>query len=201
MLPTDNPSSRVSRLTPAKRRAVRGEDDLMSQGDGKAAIATAQSNSPARFIFVKIPHAIAGTLLLAAIAINIANVVGRYVFSAPVFWAEESLIDILVWGVFIAAGSISYAGNHLSMDFFTAKARAPYRAFLGGLIVVLTVTCAAFVVTQSLQIVSLYYRSGEVSMGAHIPLVLTHSAVLVGFTLMGLAAIIRVRAYVTNNFN
>ena len=173
----------------------------MSQGDSTAAIVPARSTSPARFIFVKIPHAIAGTLLLAAIAINIANVAGRYLFSAPIFWAEEGLIDILVWGVFIAAGAISYAGNHLSMDFFTAKAPPAYRAFLGGLVVVLTVACAAFVVTQSLQVVSLYYRSGEVSMGAHIPLVLTHSAVLVGFTLMGLAALVRIRAYVTNNFD
>jgi TRAP-type C4-dicarboxylate transport system permease small subunit len=173
----------------------------MTEGDAEPPIRAAQSISPARFVFVKVPHAVAGTLLLAAIAINIANVVGRYVFSAPVFWAEESLIDILVWGVFICAGSISYSGNHLSMDFFTAKARAPYRAFLGALIVLLTVICAAFVATQTLQIVALYYRSGEVSMGAHIPLVFTHSAVLVGFVLMGLAAIVRVRAYVTNNFD
>ena len=173
----------------------------MSDDDGERSIAAARPTSPTQFIFVKIPYVIAGTLLLAAIAINFANVVGRYLFSAPIAWAEEGLIDILVWGVFIAAGSISYAGNHLSMDFFTAKARAPYRAFLGALVVFLTVTCAAFVVTQTLQIVTLYYRSGEVSMGAHIPLVYTHSAVLVGFVLMGLAAIVRVRAYVTNNFN
>jgi TRAP-type C4-dicarboxylate transport system permease small subunit len=172
----------------------------MSQGDNDSPVASAPPASPAKFIFVKLPHAIAGTLLLAAIAINFANVVGRYLFSAPVAWAEEGLIDILVWGVFISAGTISYAGNHLSMDFFTAKARAPYRAFLGALVVFLTVACAAFVVTQTLQVVTLYYRSGEVSMGARIPLVYTHSAVLVGFVLMGLAAIIRVRAYVTSNF-
>jgi TRAP-type C4-dicarboxylate transport system permease small subunit len=173
----------------------------MSQGGADPPIRAAQPTSPAKFFFVKIPHMVAGTLLLAAIAINIANVVGRYVFSAPIFWAEESLIDILVWGVFISAGSISYSGNHLSMDFFTAKAPRPYRAFLGALIVVLTVISAAFVATQTLQIVALYDRSGEVSMGAHIPLVYTHSAVLVGFVLMGLAAIVRVRAYVTNNFD
>src|SRR5262245_57492775 len=173
----------------------------MSHGDGETPIVAAQPASPAKVIFVEIPRVIAGTLLLAAIAINFANVVGRYLFSAPIAWAEEGLVDILVWAVFIAAGSISYAGNHLSMDFFISKARAGYRAFLGALVVALTVICSAFVVTQSLQIVTLYYRSGEVSMGAHIPLVLTHSAVLVGFVFMGLAAIVRVRAYVTSNFN
>jgi TRAP-type C4-dicarboxylate transport system permease small subunit len=173
----------------------------MNQRGTEPATVTAPPITPAQFIFLKIPHAVAGTFLLSAIAINIANVVGRYVFSAPIFWAEEGLIDILVWGVFISAGSITYSGNHLSMDFFTAKARAPYRVFLGALIVILTVICSTFVATQTLQVITLYYRSGEVSMGAHIPLVYTHSAVLVGLVLMGFAAIVRVRAYVTNNFN
>ena len=40
-----------------------------------------------------------------AIAINLANVVGRYVFAAPVFWAEEVLMFMIIWGIYIAAGS------------------------------------------------------------------------------------------------
>ncbi len=35
-----------------------------------------------RLIFIRIPFAICGMMVLGAVAINIANVVGRYVFDA-----------------------------------------------------------------------------------------------------------------------
>ena len=37
-------------------------------------------------------------------------------FSDPIFWAEEILIFIVIWGVFFVAGSITYRGAHLNMD-------------------------------------------------------------------------------------
>ena len=65
-------------------------------------------NSPAHFVFVKIPFAICGVLVLTAVAINIANVIGRYVFDAPVSWAEEVMSYGIIWGVFIAVAAITY---------------------------------------------------------------------------------------------
>jgi hypothetical protein len=38
-------------------------------------------------------------------------------------------------------------------------------------------------------------------MAARLPLVYAHSAVLVGFTLMGVVALIRVRAHMRNTFD
>ena len=66
---------------------------------------------------------------------------------------------------------------------------------------ILTVTCSAFVVTQTVRILALYMRTGEASMAARVPLVYAHSAVLVGFALMGLVALIRVRAYLRSTFD
>ena len=51
-------------------------------------------------------------------------------------------------------------------------------------------------VTQTVRILALYLRTGEVSMAARVPLVYAHAAVLVGFALMGIVALIRVRAHV-----
>ena len=150
---------------------------------------------------MRVPYLVAGSLLLAAIGINMANVVGRYVFATPVFWAEEVLSFMIIWAVYIAAGSIAYLGTHLTMDLVAAKMGPPYRAFLGLLSVILTVTCSAFVVTQTLRILALYLRTGETSMAARVPLVYAHSAVLVGFALMGVVALIRVRAHLTQTFD
>jgi hypothetical protein len=85
--------------------------------------ATPSNKSPAHFLFVKIPFAICGVLLLTAVAINVANVIGRYVFDAPVSWAEEVMSYGIIWGVFIAVAAVTYQGNHLRMDLLVLSVR------------------------------------------------------------------------------
>ncbi len=169
--------------------------------DSPPARPVAPQASVARFILVQIPHVVCGVLLLAAVAINVANVVGRYVFSAPVPWAEEALIYIIVWGVFISIGSITYQGLHLRMDLLVLGASKQLKMFLGGLTAVLILACSIFVMTQTSKIVQLYLGSGETSMGAKIPLFIPHSALLVGFALMAVAIVIRFRSYLTGKFD
>jgi TRAP-type C4-dicarboxylate transport system permease small subunit len=157
--------------------------------------------STTQFIFVKIPFFICGVILLAAIAINIANVVGRYVFNAPVSWAEEVISYMIIWGVFLAVSAVTYHGLHLKMDLLVANLQGLRAQLLGGLTAVLMVACSAFVMNQSLQILQLYWMSGETSMGARVPLVYPHAALVVGFFLMAAAAIVRVRSYWTGKFD
>ena len=37
-----------------------------------------------------------GSLMLAAVVINFSNVVGRYAFSKPIFWADEAMVFIQI---------------------------------------------------------------------------------------------------------
>jgi len=157
--------------------------------------------SPAHFILVRIPHVISGTLLLVAIAINIANVIGRYVFSRPVDWAEEALIYIIVWAVFISLGSITYQGLHLRMDLLVLHAKDWLKMLLGGVTAALMVACAVFMLFQTVPILQFYLASGETSMGAKIPLVYPHTALLVGFAGLAVAAIVRFRCYLIGKFD
>ena len=166
-----------------------------------AAPAPSQVQSIARWVLVKIPFAICGVLLLAAIVINVANVVGRYVFGISVAWAEEVLSYIIIWGVFISAGAITYQGLHLRMDLLVLTLRDRAKMVLGGITAVLIVICALFVVRQSFHVLTLYFGSGETSMGARIPLVYPHAALLVGFVLMAVAAAIRFKSYLTGKFD
>jgi TRAP-type C4-dicarboxylate transport system permease small subunit len=153
------------------------------------------------FVFVRVPYFICGVILLTAIAINISNVVGRYVFDAPVSWAEEVLSYMIIWGVFIAVGAVTYQGLHLKMDLFVLNLHGIKARFIGGLTVVLMIVCAAFVIRQSLQILQLYWMTGETSMGARVPLIYPHAALLVGFSLMLVVAVVRARAYWNGKFD
>jgi TRAP-type C4-dicarboxylate transport system permease small subunit len=150
--------------------------------------------------FIRLPYLITGTLFLVAVVINIANVVGRYVFFRPIFWAEEVLVFIIIWAIFIAAASIVYRGESLNMDLFYAQMKGPLKRIVNALILVLFVGCSAIVVTQSYKVVSLYLQGGGVSVAAGVPMVIPHAAILVGFALIAVAALLRWRAYLTGDF-
>ena len=155
----------------------------------------------ARTLFVRLPYLITGTLLLVATAINFANVIGRYLFGAAIFWTEEILVFIVIWSVFVAVPAIAYRGDHVCMDLFSARFRHPWKRVVNGAVVLLFIACGVFVVVQSLRVVALHLRMGAVSVAAGVPLAIPHAALLVGFALLVLAVLARVRAYVNGTFD
>ena len=79
-----------------------------------------------RLLLRDIPRAAIGVIILLAIAINFANIVGRYVFLAPLAWAEEVLIFLVIWGVCLGASAVTYDNRHLDMDLFAAAFSASF---------------------------------------------------------------------------
>jgi TRAP-type C4-dicarboxylate transport system permease small subunit len=154
----------------------------------------------ARFAFVTLPHWILGTLMLLGIAINIANVIGRYAFGYAFFWAEETMVFITIWGVFIGLAAISYNGDHLNMDLFSAAIRGPWRAVVNGVTVAAMIAGCVFVVMQSYQVVTLFAQAKQVSVSAGIPKAIPHAALLAGFALAAVAVVVRIRSYLTGRF-
>lgn len=141
-----------------------------------------------------------GVLMLLGVALNLANVFGRYALGAPIFWAEEVLVGFTVWGVFLGAVLVAWRGEHLAMDLFSARVRGTPRHLLNALVAVATIVVCGFVALQSWKIVTLFVQTDAVSAGAQIPKAIPHSALLVGFGLTALAVVLRIRAYVTGRF-
>ena len=87
--------------------------------EGETAVADA---APASWAYravarlMAVPRFLVAALILTSIAINFANVIGRYVFFSPIIWAEEVMIFIMVWCVFIGAVLVTWDGRHLRMD-------------------------------------------------------------------------------------
>ena len=135
-----------------------------------------------------------------AAALNIVNVIARYVFSNPIFWAEEILIFIIIWGVFLVAGSITYRGGHLNMDLIYEKMNSRWKRAVNIAIAVTLIVCTVCAATQSWKVVMLHYRNQGVTAGTDIPLVFPHMALLFGFSFMALAAMVRIRSYISGRF-
>lgn len=148
-----------------------------------------------------VPRALIAALILASIALNFANVIGRYVFLSPIVWAEEAMIFIMVWCVFIGAVLVTWDGRHLRMDLFATMIPSPWREAVNAVAVVAFLLTAGLVVVQSWQAVMLFANLGQVSNTARIPMVVPHAALLVGFGLMFLCVAVRFRAYVAGTLS
>jgi TRAP-type C4-dicarboxylate transport system permease small subunit len=158
-------------------------------------------DSFAKILFVRAPYCLIGALFIIAALINIANVIGRYVFSAPIFWAEEVLVFIVVWSVFLAAISITYQGAHLSMDLVYANLPTRWKRVVNCLIAATFIGCTSFVAVQSFRALTVTLQTRQVSVGAEIPLAIPQSAVLFGFGCMTLAIALRLKGYLTGKFD
>ena len=152
-------------------------------------------------IFIKIPHVIVGMLFFVAATINIINVIGRYIFSVPVFWAEEVLTFIIMWAVFMIAGTITYRGAHLNMDLLYNAFSPPWKRIVNIAVVGSLIGCAIFTAIQSWKVIGLHVRNHAVTASTDIPLVYPHTAILFGFSFIAVAAILRIKAYITGNFD
>lgn len=136
-----------------------------------------------------------GGFMLGGIALNLANVIGRYAFGKPIFWAEEVLVGMTIWGVFFGAAVVSWRGDHLNMDLFYARLGRRALVAVNLLIALAMVGVCLFVAWQSWTIVQMFRDTEAVSAGAQIPKVIPHSALLVGFLLSGLAVLLRWRRW------
>ena len=143
-----------------------------------------------------IPRFIAGLLVLVIVGITAANVVARYVFLAPFFWAEEALTYVMISFVYIAAILVTWDGNHLKMDILSQMLRSPWKEIVNLVSTVLFILICAFIVTQSLEVTLLQAKFGKRSVAAEIPMVIPHSMVLIGFFFMMVAVVVRFRAHI-----
>ncbi|MBM3568733.1 MAG: TRAP transporter small permease [Alphaproteobacteria bacterium] len=153
-----------------------------------------------RLVFVVLPRYLLGGLMLIGVALVFANVVGRYVFSAPLFWAEEVLVYLVIWGVFVGMASIAYNGDHLTMDLFHRRLSPGLARGVNAAIALGLVAVSVFVAWQSWQVVTLFWNIGQVSIAAGIPKALPHAAIAVGFGLTALAVLLRWRSYLSGKF-
>jgi len=142
----------------------------------------------ARLLFVRVPYVLTGVLMLAAIAINFANVIARYVFSSAIFWTEEALVFLMLWSMFLAAVTIAFNGDHINMDLLFERFTPRWKIVVTTSASVAFIACTLFVAVQSWQVVSLHYTNGTRSVAAGVPMVVPHAALLVAFALMALAA-------------
>jgi C4-dicarboxylate transporter, DctQ subunit len=141
-------------------------------------------------------RAILGVLILVGVALNFANVVGRYVFFKPIIWAEEILVFIMIWCVMLGAALVTRDNQHLRMDAVYHLAPPRLRRALNLLSTLAFLGAAAFLLVQSLRVVALVASTGQESVVAGVPMVIPYAAIPVSFALIVVLLVWRFRAFV-----
>ena len=117
----------------------------------------------------------AGGMLAASVAINFANIVGRYFLSVSLSWAEEAMLFLMIGCVFLGAGPVGWAGRHIRMDVVISllppRARKAFDIFSD---LVTIATCLALAVF-AWPVMTMLTELDQRSQSANIPLVIPHS--------------------------
>jgi len=133
----------------------------------------------------------AGAMLAASVAINFANIVGRYFLSVSLSWAEEAMLFLMIGCVFLGAGPVGWAGRHIRMDVVVSllppRARKVFDIFSDLVTIATCVALAVFAWPVMTMLTDLDQRSQS----ANIPLVIPQAALPLGLLLMALLIAIR----------
>jgi TRAP-type C4-dicarboxylate transport system permease small subunit len=142
-----------------------------------------------RLVLRDIPRAAIGAIILLAIAINFANIVGRYVFLAPLDWAEEVLTFLVIWGVCLGASAVTFDNRHLDMDLFASAFPARLRAILEVVKLAALIGFSVFTAWNAWTIVAIMAGNGQVSITAGVPMTVPYAAFVLGFCLIAVSAV------------
>lgn len=136
-------------------------------------------------------RAIATATLLAAVALNIANVVGRYFLDAPIAWAEEVMLFLQVGVVFLCAVAVSHEGRHIRMDVVLELLPPLPRRVLTCLAGVAEIAVAIAVTWLAAPLVRMLWEFDQRSQAADLPLWIPQGLVPLGFALIALVTAVR----------
>lgn len=145
-----------------------------------------------KLIFERLPRLMMGLLLFFAVAVNIANVIARHLFHAPLIWAEEILTFIMIWSIFMGIILVSGRQEHLKMDLVAAAFPKGFTRLMSLVIELVTVIICVVMVVASSQVLIMLGSYDQRSIVAEIPMVIPHFAIPLGFCAIGILHLVNI---------
>jgi len=133
-----------------------------------------------------------GLALIIAVLINFVNVVGRYIFGSTFISADEVQIYIMVYIAFLGAAVATWRRIHLRMDVLVQRLPGGIKAVLAAAELVLILVLASLVLYVSSGYVTQMAGLDARSQNAGIPMWIPHSAIVLGFGLIAVLAVLQI---------
>ncbi len=126
------------------------------------------------------------TLLLIAITLNFANIIGRYVFNSPINSAEEVMLFLLVAVVFLGNSVVSWEGKQIRMDVFLHMLPPSMRRWLEVFADLVTIAVSLALVWFAWPVINMLVEFDQRSQAANVPLFIPQLLIPVGLALTAL---------------
>jgi TRAP-type C4-dicarboxylate transport system permease small subunit len=137
---------------------------------------------------------VSAVCLLGSVIINFVNIIGRYVFSVSIPWAEEIMLFLMVGCVFTGCCAVAWQGRHIRMDVLLMALPPKIRGFFELLSDLVLIGAAVIVTMFAYPVITQLAAFDERSEAANFPLVIPQSMIAIGYSLMALLVAIRLLA-------
>jgi TRAP-type C4-dicarboxylate transport system permease small subunit len=135
---------------------------------------------------IAVIRATAAVLLAGSVAINFANIIGRYFFSVSIQWAEEIMLFLMIGCVFLGSGVVGWSRRQIRMDAFVSLLPSTIQKFLEIVVDLVEIATCFLLAALSWPVVSMLAELDQRSQAANFPLVIPQATMPVGFAVMGL---------------
>ncbi len=147
------------------------EDKAALQSDAGAGLARA-ALSAARMLL--------GIVLIGLVLLNVANAVARAI-GTVVIGVDELLVFGMIWMVMIGMMLVTADRSHIALEILTARVGPRARCMLSIATHSVMIAACAYAAVQSFGFIQRVTASGQTSMALGMPMLIPHSALLVGF--------------------
>lgn len=149
----------------------------------KPGIPLASVEKIGELLFFKIPAVFIGTIGLAQIGVNLANVLMRYLFRMPLVWAEEFLALSVVWVVFLGVTMVAWRWEHLSVDLISNRLSPRMRSVFDVAVGISVLVACTIIAVSAYRVVATMMMLNTRSIIMKYPMYYAHASVLIGSVL------------------
>ena len=134
---------------------------------------------------------VAAVLLICSVALNFANIIGRYFFAVSISWAEEIMLFLMVACVFLGGSLVSWSNRHIRMDVIVGMMPPPVRKALHLLSDLVFMATAVALAVFAWPVIQQLAAFDERSQAANFPLVIPQAMLPIGLLLMAFFVAVR----------
>jgi TRAP-type C4-dicarboxylate transport system permease small subunit len=142
---------------------------------------------------------VAGALLISSVAVNFANIIGRYFLSASIPWAEEVMLFLMVGCVFLGSGLVGWSGRQIRMDAVVSLLPLRLRAVIELVSDLVLIASCVVLAVLAWPVVAMLTEFDQRSQAANVPLALPQATLPVGFLILAFLVAVRVLTRTRND--
>jgi len=137
----------------------------------------------AKKLLITLLERLLGVTVIIAVILNMANIIGRYLFGRAVIGAEEVLIYLMIGIVFAGTVLVTLRNQHMSMSMVVSLLPARLQRGLHRAQWLLIAILAGFIGWVALTVSLQLKDFAQTSLAAGVPMWIPHGVVALGFAL------------------